>query len=138
MKKKQDWEQITANFLLENKNKGFAWGKWDCCRFVNAYIYAVTGLNAIPSGLDWKDQKSALQAISKLGNNFPETINNVFKELKLEKIKKNFAQFGDIILFKEQEHLLGIYDGTFIHGVTDNGLQTKSIDLAKNIWRING
>lgn len=136
MKKKQDWEQKTFEHITKYKDKGFAWGKWDCCRFTNAYIRSVTGKSAIPKGINWKDEKSALEAISELGDNFPSTIKNVFKNLNLKKIKKEYAQVGDIVLFKEEEHLLGIFDGISIQSVTDSGLVAKPLDLAINIWRI--
>mgnify|MGYP003134533492 CR=1 FL=1 len=136
MKKKNNWEQKTFEHIAKYKDKGFAWGKWDCCRFTNAYIRSVTGKSVIPKGIDWKDEKSALEAISALGSNFPSTIKNVFKSHNLTKIKKEYAQVGDIVLFKEEEHLLGIFDGMFIQSVTETGLQPKSLNLAINIWRI--
>tara|TARA_R100000781_G_scaffold111527_1_gene78010 strand:- start:174 stop:590 length:417 start_codon:yes stop_codon:yes gene_type:complete len=138
MRKKKNWEQKTFDHIAKYKDKGFAWGKWDCVRFSNEYIRSVTGKSAIPKGIDWKNEKTALSAIAELGDNFPHTINNVLNNLPLQKIEKQYVQVGDIVLFKEEEHLLGIYDGNFIQAVTETGLQAKPIDLAINIWRING
>tara|TARA_B100001939_G_scaffold345843_1_gene363352 strand:+ start:1842 stop:2258 length:417 start_codon:yes stop_codon:yes gene_type:complete len=138
MKKSADWEQKTYEHFAKFKEKGFAWGKWDCVRFTDAYFRSVTGKSAIPKGIKWKDEKSALKAISELGDNFPTTIKNVLKTNKLKKIQKEYAQVGDIVLFKEEEHLLGIYDGVSIQAVTEVGLVSKPLKLAKYIWRIDG
>mgnify|MGYP003123773254 CR=1 FL=1 len=138
MKKSADWEQKTHEHIAKYKQTGFAWGKWDCVRFTDAYIRSVTGVSAIPKGINWKDEKSALEAILELGDNFPTTIKNVLKKNKLKIVKKEYAQVGDIVLFKEHEHLLGIYDGFTIQAVTENGLVSKPLQLAKYIWRING
>ncbi len=135
---KTDWENILFDYFAKVKDQGFAWGKWDCCRFVDGYIQAVTEESAIPKGLDWSDETTALKAISELGDNFPQTINNVFKKLKYKQIKLPYISVGDIVLFKEEEHLLGIFDGTYIQGIADSGLVPKPIALAKQVWRING
>ena len=135
---KQNWETILFEYFAKVKDQGFVWGKWDCCRYVNGYIEAVTDETAIPKGLDWSDKKSALEAISELGDNFPQTINNVFKKLKYKQIKLPYISVGDIVLFKEAEHLLGIFDGNYIQAISDEGLTPKPVNLAKQIWRING
>ena len=135
---KHDWETILFNYFKKVQDKGFAWGKWDCVRYVNGYIEAVTDKTAIPKGIDWTDEKSALEAISELGDNFPQTINNVFKKLKYKPIKLPYINVGDIVLFKEEEHLLGIFDGTHIQAISDSGMIPKPVHLAKQIWRING
>ena len=135
---KKDWEKILFEYFAKVKDQGFSWGQWDCCRFVDGYIQAVSDQSAIHKGIDWSDEKSALKAISELGDNFPETINNVFKKLKYKEIKLSFINVGDIVLFKEEEHLLGIFDGTYIQGIADSGLVPKPISLAKQAWRING
>jgi hypothetical protein len=135
---KNDWETILFNYFKKVQDQGFAWGKWDCVRFVNGYIEAVTDQTAIPKGISWSDEKSALEAISELGDNFPQTINNVLNKLKYKQIKLPYITVGDIVLFKEKEHLLGIFDGTHIQAISDSGLIPKPVHLAKQIWRING
>lgn len=136
--KNNDLQPILHEYLFIVKDEGFEWGKWDCCRFVNSFIELVTGCSAIPNGIKWSNEKSALEAISKLGKNFPETISNVFKNLNYRTINSAFLQAGDIVLIKEQDFALGIYDGMDIRCVSDDGLTIKPINLFIKAWRING
>lgn len=135
--KNNDKQTELFNYLHEVKSKPFVWGKWDCCRFVDGYIKRLTGYSAIPNDINWTNEKSALKAISKLGKNFPETITNVFSKLNLKYIKKSFLQAGDILLIKDEDFALGIYDGKNIKAVSDDGLVSKSTEQYIKGWRLN-
>ena len=63
MKKVIDWESKFNIFIDKNKNKSFAWGSWDCCKFANALIKVMTDEDLIPKKLKWKDEKPASAAI---------------------------------------------------------------------------
>ena len=63
MKKLPDWEIYFDDFILKNQNKPFAWGSWDCCKFSNACIIAITGEDLIPKKLKWKNEEEAMKSI---------------------------------------------------------------------------
>ena len=65
MKKVIDWEIRFNSFIDKHKNKPFAWGSWDCCKFSNALIKEITEEDLIPKTLKWKDRKTANKAIKK-------------------------------------------------------------------------
>ena len=67
MKKKANWYDDLFIYLEENKDKPFKWGSWDCCRFSNGAIKAMTGKTMIPSEVKWTSKVSALKAIKKYG-----------------------------------------------------------------------
>ena len=137
MKKKEDWEIHFHNFLHENKDRSFAWGKWDCCIFANDCIKAMTGEDLIPKELKWKDEKSAMQSIKVYGGTLLKSIDKACKAKKLKSIDLNYVTKGDLVVFKEETQLAGICDGFAILGPTDDGISVKKdVDL-KKAWRID-
>ena len=58
MKKKEDWQPLFFAFIEESYNTPFEWGKWDCCKFSDACIKAITGKALIPKDLKWKDEET--------------------------------------------------------------------------------
>ena len=58
MKKKIDWQIEFDNFIEKNRFKGFKWGSWDCCKFSNACIKAMTDEDLIPKELKFSLLKS--------------------------------------------------------------------------------
>ena len=63
MKKKLDWQAFLFAYIDENKFAPFEWGKWDCCKFSDGCIKAMTGKSLIPKELKWKNEESAMAAI---------------------------------------------------------------------------
>ena len=138
MKKKEDWIDIFFEFVRENKDKPFEWGKWDCCIFANSCIKAMTGQNLIPSTLKWKNEETAMKAIKDYGKTLKGAVTKACKAKKLEEVKPAFITTGDLVVFKEESELVGISDGFNILSPSDDGIEFKSHDLIVKGWRING
>ena len=138
MKKIIDWQPVFNEFVKENYHKPFVWGKWDCCLFSDACIKAITGENLIPKSLKWKDEASAMVAIKEYGGTLGKAIDKAAKLKKLKKIKPMFLQCGDLVIFKEESELAGIYDGSAILAPSDDGIEVKPTELALRGWRVDG
>ena len=138
MKKKKDWQPLFFEFVEDNYNKGFVWGKWDCCKFSDACIKAITGKSLIPKELKWKDEESAMKAIKSYGGTLGKSIDKAAKAQSLTKVGKVFLQCGDLVIWKEESEMCGMYDGQAILCPSDDGLALKPTDLALHGWRIDG
>ena len=137
MKKLDNWYMLFFEYAKEVKDIPFEWGKWDCCKFSDAFIKQITGKNLIPKDLKWKDETSAMEAIAKYGT-LNKALTKVCKDAGLLNIKPIMATTGDLVLYKEESELVGISDGYNILGPCDDGLGFKSHDLIVKAWRING
>jgi len=138
MKKQNDWEDKFDMFMLESKDKPFAWGKWDCCIFANACVKAMTGKSLIPSSLKWTDEKSAKKAIKDYGKTLRGALDKACKAKKVKQIKPYMISKGDLVIFlQNKDQVVGISDGYSIHGPTDDGLTARGNDQAKYVWRID-
>ena len=138
MKKILDWEIKFNNFIYENKNKPFAWGKWDCCKFSNAIIKEITGEDLIPKTLKWKDEATALEAIKKYGKTLLKSIEKACKSKGIKQIETAYVSKGDLVVYKEDSELVGIHDGMCILSVSEDGIVTKESSLIVAAWNIDG
>ena len=138
MKKKEDWQPRLFAFIEKNYTKPFSWGTWDCCKFSNAAIKEMTGTNLIPKELNWKDEVTAMKSIKDYGGTLGKSIDKAAKSKKLTPVKKPFLQCGDLVIYKEETELVGIYDGQAIVSPSEDGIEVKPTDLALRGWRING
>jgi len=137
MRKKADWQNIFIEFIEENRFKKFEWGKWDCCLFADACIKAMTGESVIPATLKWNNKETAQEAIVNYGKTLNGALTKACKAKKIKQIKPIYVTTGDLVLFKEETELVGISDGFNILAPSDNGLNVKSHDLIKKVWRID-
>ena len=143
MKKKADWESKHFEFLLKHKDDKFVWGKWDCIRFVNAYLKAITGNDILKKtkGLEnWKDEIQAKKSIKDYGKTLSKAIGKAVEEQGITEIPKsrfNFLQRGDLVCFKEETELAGICDGYNILGPGDNGISLKTSCNIVKAWRVD-
>lgn len=131
-------ETKTFDYFDHVKDKKFDWKDWNCCIFVDRYIELLTGHKFIPDGITWTDRKTALEAIRGVERNFLYAVNKVCNEHNYERVNYQDMKTGDIVLFKEHLRLLGIFDGTFIKAVGDDGLVRKPKHLTLQAWRVNG
>ena len=138
MKKKADWQSLFFAYIEEVYNKPFEWGKWDCCMFSDACIKTMTGKALIPKDLKWKDEPSAMKAIKDYGGTLGKAIDKAAKAQKLKRIKPGFLQSGDLVIWKEETEMCGIYNGNAILCPSEDGLAVKTSELALRGWRING
>ena len=121
----QDWEFAFNDFIDQSRNKGFAYGSWDCCLFSNACLKAITGKDIIPKTLKWKDEKTANEAIKKYNGTLGKSVAKACKKAGMREIPKSFVQKGD----------LGIWDGYAVLTPTDDCLGVKNnVDILE-VWR---
>ena len=126
MKKKPNWYEDLFEYLEANKDKEFKWGAWDCCRFSNGAIKAMTGKTMIPSEVKWTSKISALKAIKKYGGSLTKSIEKACKNKGLEEIKTAFITAGDLVVYDGSDINVGICDGVNIVCVTDDGYTVLS------------
>ncbi len=138
MKKVIDWEIKFNMFIDTHKNKPFAWGSWDCCKFSNALIKEITAEDLIPKSLNWKDEKTAMKSIAKYGGDLLNSIKKACISKKVNQINPAFMSKGDLVVYKEESQLVGICDGFSILTPTDDCLSVKTNVEILGVWRIDG
>ena len=132
-----NWEQNLSDFLDENADKPFEWGKWDCCKFSDSAIKAMTGETVIPKTLKWNNEVEAKKAIKSYGGStLLKAMIKACKAKKLKEVDLAYVRKGDLVVYKEESQLVGISTGSSIVSPTSNGLAFKNNDLAIKAWRI--
>jgi len=135
--KKTNWQILFDNFISENRFKPFAWGSWDCCKFSNAVIKVMTGEDLIPINLKWKDEKTAMIAIKEYGGNISKSIAKACKKKGVYQVPNTYMQKGDLVVYKEENELVGISDGYKILTPSDNMVVAKqNVDII-SVWRVS-
>lgn len=135
--KKTDWQILFDEFIENNMFKGFKWGTWDCCKFSNACIKAMTGEDLIPKELSWKNEKEAMKSIKEYGGTLSKSIAKACKIKGVQEVDKSFMQKGDLVVYKEESELVGITDGCKVITPTDDKLACKqNVDII-SVWRIS-
>ena len=130
------------SYLQSVDSKEFKLGKFDCFKFANDAVIAMTGKDYMVDITEYKDYKSAIRIVKKFGS--------VEKAVtaKLGKPMTNllFAQRGDVVMFEhesipsEQSYLkqaIGICGGLNIYCCTTKGVVEISMDNAKKVWNVN-
>ena len=137
MNKLGNWEQNLADFLEESANKPFEWGKWDCCKFSDSAIKAMTGKTVIPKSLKWSNEEEAKKAIKSYGGStLLKAMIKACKAKKLKEVDLAYVKKGDLVVYKEESQLVGISIGYNIVSPSSDGLSFKNNDLAIKAWRI--
>ncbi len=139
IKKLPDWEERYHNFMVENKDRDFQWGEWDCVTFADAAFQAMTGESLIPDELSWKDEETAKQSIKSYGNTLLKSMIKGTKVKGLSVIDKQYIAKGDIVVFKvDDKQVTGVCDGYAILSPSDGGYSFRENELAIKVFRING
>ena len=135
--KKTDWNILFDQFIEKNRFKPFKWGSWDCCKFANAVIKAMTGEDLIPKELKWKNEEEAINSIEKYGKTLSKSIEKACKAKGVQKVDKAFMQKGDLVVYKEESELVGISDGTKVLTPSDDMVEAKQNVNIISVWRIS-
>jgi len=139
IKKLPDWEIRYHAFMVENKDRDFQWGEWDCVKFADAAFEAMTGKDLIPPELEWHDEESAQKAIKSYGNTLLKSMIKGTKIKGLSVIDKQYISKGDIVVFEvDKKEVTGVCDGYAIVSPSDNGYSFRENDLAIKVFRIDG
>lgn len=132
------WMYEFDMFIERAYQKDFEWGSWDCCKFADACLVAISDKDSyIPKSLSWTDEASALKSIKKYGGTLNKSIAKAFKG-KLFEVDKLSMMKGDLVVFKEETQLVGMTDGVKIIGPTKGGLaykQPSRVDIL-SVWRL--
>ena len=132
------WMYEFDMFIERAYQKDFVWGSWDCCKFADACLVAISDKDSyIPKSLSWTDEASALKSIKKYGGTLNKSIAKALKG-KLFQVDKLSMMKGDLVVFKEETELVGMTDGVKIIGPTQGGLaykQSSSVDIL-SVWRL--
>jgi outer membrane lipopolysaccharide assembly protein LptE/RlpB len=128
MQKIEGWEKLFTAFLINSKNIPFHWGKWDCVNFVDSCYFQLTKKHVIPKELNWKCKRSAIVQIAKYGGDLQGAVRRALFSNDFHLITKNYKK-SDIILFKEDSFICGIYNGSSVCAVSDQGITVKENDL---------
>ena len=135
--KQNDWQILFDEFIVCNRFKPFKWGSWDCCKFSNECIKAITGEDLIPINLKWKDEKSAMKAIKEYGGTISKSIAKACKKKGAYQVPNSYMQKGDLVVYKEENELVGISDGFKVLTPSDDMVVAKqNIDIL-SVWRIS-
>lgn len=138
MKKREDWKLRLHNFLAANKDRPFEWGVWDCCKFTNAAVVAMTDEDLIPDELHWVDERSAKKAIYEYGKTLGRSVQKAAKAAGLQMIDPAEADRGDVVVIKEDGgQVAGICDGFSVVCPSDSGYTHRSKNQAHKVFRIN-
>lgn len=134
--KQNDWQILFDEFIVCNRFKPFKWGSWDCCKFSNECIKAITGEDLIPINLKWKDEKSAMKAIKEYGGTISKSIAKACKKKGAYQVPNSYMQKGDLVVYKEENELVGISDGFKVLTPSDDMVVAKkNVDII-SVWRI--
>lgn len=104
MIKLSDWEKRLSNFVSQNLNQPFEWGKRDCTTFAIDCIESMTGKQYEKPEYTYTNMEEAIE--------FSKTV-SLFDEMKKQvdafEIQPNFQTVGDIIFCQEKEGYPCIY-----------------------------
>lgn len=132
------WEYAFDMFMEKAYTKDFEWGSWDCCKFADACLTAISDKKSyIPKQLKWNDEESALESIKKYGGTLNKSIAKAFKN-KLTQVNTQSLGKGDLVVYKEESELVGMTDGAKIIGPSDGGLSFKKPSEVEilSVWRL--
>lgn len=125
--------------MIENKDRDFQWGEWDCVKFADAAFEAMTGEALIPTELEWHDEASAQEAIKGYGKTLLKSMIKGVKLKGLSVIDKQYIAKGDIVVFEvDNKQVTGVCDGYAILSPSDGGYSFRENNLAIKVFRING
>lgn len=136
--RKQDWEKRLADYIDNQRNMPFVWGKNDCV------IFAGKAANEILERNYTKDLKKYVgkytdKTHKKALSDFGDTVESVFDAYFTRYENKAFAKRGDIVtvLFKG-ERACGVIDtgGRSVVCKTYNGLRHIPVSFIDTAWNI--
>ena len=108
MKRLPEWEIKLAEFLKENRERDFEWGKWDCCIFANACLKVISGKNVIPKTLKWKDEKTAYKAIKDYGGTLDQALEKAALAAGMIPVEPQYVTTGDLVVVSANDATLVI------------------------------
>lgn len=132
--KPHDYPERLAQFILENQNTKFEWGRMDCARFAIRCQLATFGFTPWPEFLTNKrmSQKAAMKIIKDLGHNSLWDLVDT-RQQRVHNVL--MAKRGDIVgHYVKGEEAMGVMLGTCFVNVSDDGLVYAPLSQAVVAW----
>ena len=126
-------KSLLENYIRENLEKKFEWGKQDCTTFIAKWAEINTGKDYLKEVKNWKSLRTALRTIKEVGG-LKKHLNSIFTQ-----IPARLAVDGDIGIFEvkwETGEACGIFYGNFLYCVGEYGLIRKERTEAIAAWKI--
>lgn len=94
--RRPDWEARLSAFIIENRDRPFEWGQWDCILMACAAVYAMTGDDAAAKYRgQYSDAAGAAKALRELGQGtLLKTVDAEFQRRPI-----GMARRGDLVWF---------------------------------------
>ena len=137
MERYQDWPTLLSNFISSHHNKGFEYGKHDCCLYACDAVFAMTGVDIAEEfrGYD----KDTLPEILKKNKGVAGIATSITKKFNLAAIPPSFAQRGDLVYLKDDsgQAVIGFVSMKGdVYVASELGVVAFPIDQCIRAWRI--
>jgi hypothetical protein len=123
----ENWERLLNEYIEQNNNKPFKYGRWDCCIFTAGAVKVMTGENYIKE-FKYTNKKKAEELIEQSGG-----IMKILTDRFGEPQNPNLARRGDIIYHNEA---IGICLGAKAIFLTLNGFLFVPMNEWLYSWRV--
>jgi hypothetical protein len=137
MTRHKDWEQRLNRCIAEAKTRSFAWGEFDCARWVCEVIEALTGKDCYADFRgSYRSIYSAVRVVKPYGS-IAELAAAVASQFGLVEIPLNLAGRGDVVLVHENKYdSLAIVEGLHALGVSERGVVHVPRKFWKKAWQV--
>lgn len=121
------WSDALSD-LANRFDNGSNWGVTDCCQFVGAYWFLMTGEDHV-SQFNYTDKKSAYRILKKHKDLFG-LVRYLLGVPKSELIS------GDLVVIEQEgNQLVGVFNGSYLVGMTPEiGLSRFTVDNVLGAW----
>ena len=124
-----------AQFLAENQQRPFAWGKWDCCLFAAGAVQVQTGIDY---AADYRGRYTTALGAKRILTRFGHSdIRSAISEQLGEPVAAPLCQRGDVVLVGHAENTVaGIVFGTHVWVIDTHGMMQLGTAHAQCGWRV--
>lgn len=131
-----DWTELLDGYIVENKDKEYKYGRFDCVMFSVELVKKIVGVDLL-EGIDYEDMKTGLELLKKNEGLFKLT-NKQVEKVGLGEILPALAQRGDMVgcMTKAHGETLGVCVGSKFVSTGENGLVFLPMKEVVKAWRI--
>lgn len=133
------WPELLEKYLVEARERKFAWGENDCVLFAAGAVMAMTGVDTVGNVRGrYASNRGALKLIKALApKGIPAAVGKALGEAEIQPM---YARRGDVVIVVDEEgsEAVGIVDirGSAIVTVGKAGLVYRPLSAAKKAWRV--
>lgn len=131
----EGWEGRLAVALADAEVCPYVLGTHDCLRVACAAVEALTGRDFWPQFAGYHTKRQALAVIARFGRTLGDAVGNVLGVPSSTPLE---ARRGDLVLYHDREHHLGVCTGPRVVVTHEAGLLHIPLDNAGvlNCWRV--